>query len=243
MQDHGWIKLHRKILDWEWYDDPKSFKLFIHLLLSANHTEKRWHGVSIMPGQLVFGRTELAKRLGFTEQSLRTALTRLKSTSEITIKSTNKFSVLTIIKWEDYQSDDKKSTSKSTSKLTNKQPTNNQQTTTTKECKNDKNEKKEIINSKTSLQPDEVNLLLQEFYKINPTINFGNKTQRKAAKDLIDKFTLDQAVLMVKWYSQQTSDRFCPVATTPLAFWNKLGEIKIYADKLKTPTKGSITRI
>lgn len=102
---------------------------------------------------------------------------------------------------------------------------------------------KSIINSEPSSQPDEVNLILQEFYKINPTLNFGNKTQRKAVEDLIKMFTAEKLILMIQWYATQTSNTYCPVATNPLAFKNKIAEIKMYADKLKTPAKGSITRI
>jgi hypothetical protein len=67
---------------------------------------------------------------------VRRAILSLKSTNEITIKTTNKFSIITIVKWEEYQSQDEKTTNKTTIKTTNKQPTNNQQTTTEQEHKN-----------------------------------------------------------------------------------------------------------
>ena len=127
----GWIKLHRKMKEWEWYDDSNTVHLFLHLLLSANHETKIWHGVEITAGQLLTGRKSLSKILGMGEQSVRTSLTRLKSTSEITIKSTNKYSIITIQKWKDYQVP--------TSKLTNDQPATNQQLTTNKNDKKEKN--------------------------------------------------------------------------------------------------------
>ena len=49
----GWIKLHRKILDWEWYDDINTKVLFLHLLLTANHEEQKWRGKIIERGQLI----------------------------------------------------------------------------------------------------------------------------------------------------------------------------------------------
>ena len=36
MLESGFIKLHRKILKWEWYDEPNTMRLFIHLLLTAS---------------------------------------------------------------------------------------------------------------------------------------------------------------------------------------------------------------
>jgi len=85
-------------------------------------------------------------------------------------------------------------------------------------------------------------MVLDEFFNINPTLNYGNNTQRKAAQDLINMFGLDQLILMIRWYATQTSNPFCPVATTPLTFKNKISEIKIYADKLKT-SKNQVSKI
>ena len=31
----GWIKIHRKITEWEWYDDVNTFRLFMHLILKS----------------------------------------------------------------------------------------------------------------------------------------------------------------------------------------------------------------
>ena len=135
MTSNGYIKLHRKLLDWGWYKDQNTMMVFLHLLLIANFAESEYMGVKIHPGQAVIGRKSLAKQLGMSEQNVRTALTHLKSTNEITIKVTNKFSVVTIVKWELYQVDDGKVTNKSTSKLTSDQPATNH-TIRKKESKN-----------------------------------------------------------------------------------------------------------
>lgn len=90
---------------------------------------------------------------------------------------------------------------------------------------------------------DDINSILEEFYTFNPGLNFGNKTQRDAVSFLINKFGKDELLGMIKWYKEKISDRFCPVATTPLAFKNKIGEIMVYAEKLKQPVKGGITII
>ena len=103
MAGNGYIKIHRKMKDWGWYKDPSTFRVFIHLLLSASYKEEDYRGHHIMPGQVVCGRKQLAKDLGLSERTIRTALNHLKSTNEITIKTTNKFSIITIEKWGKYQ--------------------------------------------------------------------------------------------------------------------------------------------
>ena len=141
----GWIKLHRKMLEWEWYDDLPTFRLFTHLLLTVNFEKKRWRGIEVNPGQIVTGRKSLSEETGLTEMQIRTALNKLKSTNEITIKTTKHYSVITIVSWFDYQDNDQQINQQAT----NKQPTSNQQVTTTKERKNIR--KKEKVVSKLSL--------------------------------------------------------------------------------------------
>lgn len=126
----GWIIIYKKIQKWGWYSDSQTFHLFMHLLLEANHENRIWKGQEIKRGQLIFGRKRTSECLGISEQAVRTCITRLKSTNEITIKSTNKYSLITIVNYEKYQLTPKKSTSKSTSNYANEQPTTNQQPTT-----------------------------------------------------------------------------------------------------------------
>jgi len=135
----GYILLHRKMLKWGWYDDPNTFRLFIHCLLKANYQDKSWRGVLVKRGSFITGRNSLSKELGISAQSIRTSLTKLKSTSELTIKTTNKYSVVTVNNYNKYQ--------ESTNKSTNEQPTTNQQLTTTKEYKKEKNNHSGVLES------------------------------------------------------------------------------------------------
>lgn len=99
----GWIKLHRKLTEWGWYGDTVTTRVFLHLLLTANYEPSDYHGTRIEVGQAVYGRKELGAILDATENQIRTALEHLRSTGEITTKTTNKFSVATIVKWREYQ--------------------------------------------------------------------------------------------------------------------------------------------
>ena len=134
MTNHqGWIKLHRQILEWEWYSDNNCFRLFLHLLLKANHKEKRFKGLELKIGSIVTSRDLLARETGLTSQQIRTALTKLISTNEITSVTSSQGTIIQIVSYEKYQV--------STSEITNEQPTSNQQSTTNN---NVKKEKKEI---------------------------------------------------------------------------------------------------
>lgn len=129
----GYLKLYRKIEDWGWYNDLQTLGFFVHLLTQANHKPSTYMGHQIPRGSLVFGRKRAAKDFKVGEQVIRTMVTRLKSTNEITVKTTNKFSIVSIVNFNFYQP---KPTSKTTNKQTNGQPTTNQQLTTSKEVKN-----------------------------------------------------------------------------------------------------------
>jgi hypothetical protein len=128
----GWIKLHRQITDWEWYDDHNTFRLFMHLLLKANHKERSYRGVKIEVGCIMTGRELLSKETGLSVQQIRTCLERLKSTNEITIKSDKQGTIIQVVKYKDYQV--------TTNESTTNQPTSNQQVTTNKNVKKEKND-------------------------------------------------------------------------------------------------------
>jgi hypothetical protein len=131
----GWIKIHRQLLEWEWYDDLNVKVLFFHLLLKANHKAKKYKGKLIEVGQLVTGLEVLANETGLSIQKIRTAIYKLKSTNEITIKSSSKGTVIQIVNYTKYQI--------VTNQLTNEQQTINKPSTTNKNVKNEKNDIKE----------------------------------------------------------------------------------------------------
>jgi len=134
----GWIKIHRKFDNWGWRDNPQMVSLFLYMLTQANFEKTIWHGIEIERGQVIFGFLKWAETLGISVQSLRTCIERLKSTHEITTKPTNKFTIITIVKYEDYQQIEEISTYIPTHDSTNNQQTTNIQSTTPKELKKEK---------------------------------------------------------------------------------------------------------
>ncbi len=133
----GWVKIHRRLIEWEWFGDINTCHLFLYLVLKANHKDKSWQGIDIKRGQLVTSFQSLSEAMPLSIRQIRTSLDKLKSTGEVTSKATNKFTILTIEKYSEYQGIE----GEVTSKATNKRQTNDKQMATTKECKNDNNEK------------------------------------------------------------------------------------------------------
>ena len=102
----GYIKLHRKLLQWEWYTDTNVRVLFFHLLLIANYKDKTWHGITIHAGSLVTSYEKLAQQTGLTVRQVRTALNKLKTTGELTHKTTSQYSIISIKNWKRWQAND-----------------------------------------------------------------------------------------------------------------------------------------
>jgi len=150
----GWVKNYRSIEDWEWYKTENMAHLFQHLIRKANHEDRKWQGIDVKRGQVITGRSALAEQTGISEQSIRTCLNRLKSTSEITIQVTNKYSIITICNYDSYQTYDgeinQQINQQPNQQLTSNQPAINQQSTTNKNIKSKetKNIKKEISKEK-----------------------------------------------------------------------------------------------
>lgn len=127
----GWIKLHRSLLDWEWYDDINTKVLFLHLMLKANHKDKKYKGTLVKRGTMLTGLQLLSDETGLSIQNIRTSLTRLKSTNEITSVSSSQGTVIQIVNYDLYQ--------EVTNELTDSQQTTNKQVTTNKNDKKEKN--------------------------------------------------------------------------------------------------------
>lgn len=103
MSRNGYIKLHRSVLDWEWYKNPNTFKVFIHLMLTVNREDHVYQGAVFQRGQRYYTCSEIATHNGLTIQQTRTALKHLQSTNEITIQTTPKGSIITVNNFGYYQ--------------------------------------------------------------------------------------------------------------------------------------------
>ena len=116
------IKIDRNILDWGWYKDVNTKAVFLHLLLTANIRPHKFMGVEVKRGELATSQKSLAESLGISIQSVRTAISHLKSTGEVTVSQHSRFSVISIVNYDLYQGNQQ-----ARQRAANSQPTVSQQ--------------------------------------------------------------------------------------------------------------------
>lgn len=198
----AYIKLHRKLTEWEWYTDANTMRLFLHLLFLANWKDTRYKGYDIPRGSLVTGRKKLAEELKLSEQNVRTALSHLELTNEITIKKTNKFTIITVNNYDKYQV----SNQQDNQQLTNNQPTTNQQLTTSEEYKNIKNINNNIYNARTHEGTvDEVLLLYNKHCNRLPVATIISTTTAKNIIEIVENYSTD---VIVKCFKEANKSDF-----------------------------------
>lgn len=200
----GYIALYRKILAWRWYKDGNTCRVFIHLLIKANHKENNWKGITIQRGQLITSSEILAEELGLSRQNIRTALKKLKSTNDINMESTNRFTIISIKNYDIYQSKQDGSTNNLTNNLTKSQPKTNQMLTT-----NNNDNNKDILLKEIS----------KEISKEYP----GNKA--KAIRDkklpgIIKKYGKDQILRCISRYKESVIGKDKKYIMNEATFWN-----------------------
>ena len=104
MIEVGYIKIFRSIINWAWYHDANTFRVFMHLILTANFEPHAFEDITVERGQRVISIKNLADELSLSEKNVRTALKHLKKTGEVAVKATSKYSIITIKNYNFYQS-------------------------------------------------------------------------------------------------------------------------------------------
>lgn len=99
----GWIKLHRKILEWQWWDDRNVVRLWIYILLRANHSARKWQGRRVPAGTFITSYPRMSEDTGLTVGELRTAMRKLKESGCVTTQPTNRYQAVSVVHWKDYQ--------------------------------------------------------------------------------------------------------------------------------------------
>jgi len=140
MNEQGWIKLHRKMLDnpvvWK---DGDHLAVWIYLLLNATHKDMdvlfRSKRITLKPGQLITGRKSIASQLSISDSKVKRVLLAFESDQQIDRQRSNQNSLITILNWCEYQQTDQQNDQQ----VTSKRPASDQQVTTNKNIKNIKN--------------------------------------------------------------------------------------------------------
>jgi hypothetical protein len=127
--NRGYVRLWRKSLDAGWIKNHKLWSFWSYCLMKASYREFDaiigLQIVHLLPGQFVFGRKAASKETGLTEREIRTILAFLKNQGNLTIKTTNKYSIITIINWVLYQGDHVENDQLNDQPVTSKRPHTN----------------------------------------------------------------------------------------------------------------------
>lgn len=102
-EGRGFVLLFRKIDEWGWYKDSKTFHLFCHILLHVNYKQKEWKGIKIPAGTMITSVANLSAQTGMTPKSVRVALEHLKNSGEVAIETAKTYTRIKVVKWREYQ--------------------------------------------------------------------------------------------------------------------------------------------
>lgn len=224
----GHIKLHRQITKNVLWQSPELSHLFIHLLLSASYRDGEYEiasgkVITVRRGQLVTGRFKLAAETGIRHGNIWRLLKRLEKAQQIAMQTHNKYSLITVVKYGDYQDQGKNGT-------TNEQQ-NAKQMHTVKEYKK-KRSKEVTLNPPAPPGVEEVIAAFRD--TVNPMIRFGNTAERKAAADMIARLGLPRTLRAAQYAVSIQGQRYSPTITKPTQLLNKYGDLQAhYAKNIK----------
>lgn len=108
----GYIKLYRSITNWEWYDDLITKSVFLHLLITVSIEDSEWHGITIKRGSRVASYDVLAAELKLSFKQIRTAIKHLERTGEVARSKYPKYTVFTVVNYDNFQEGASKRASK-----------------------------------------------------------------------------------------------------------------------------------
>ncbi|CAM8270578.1 DNA replication protein [Morganella morganii] len=105
----GFALIHRQFMDSRLYRDSQAVHLWLHLILKANHTDEEVNtdiGMMIVRrGQMITGRPTLVSETFIPDNKVKSLLRTFESKGMINIESKGrKFSLISIVKYDDFQS-------------------------------------------------------------------------------------------------------------------------------------------
>lgn len=191
------IKLDRNITKWRWYKNPNTFRVFIHLLITANFAPYEFENITIERGQLATSHETIANTLNLTIQEVRTALGHLKSTGEITATIYRRFQVISIVNYNSYQGD---STCTATAYP---QPINNLTTGYSQQLKNNKENKEGNNKNKYNISDSEsLRTEFLELWKLYPRKQGKEAALKSYIKARKSGATFEEVKIGIETYRQ-----------------------------------------
>lgn len=148
--NNGFVKLPRTILEWEWYDHPDVFRIYIHLLIKVNYAPAKWRGMDILEGEHITSTAKLSTELNMSEFKVRESLSKLEKTGFLKKTTTNKFTKLKLLQYgADLNNTDVKLKQNAVQTTSKVQPNQNQTTIKKNNKENiEVEERKEVFKNK-----------------------------------------------------------------------------------------------
>jgi DNA-binding transcriptional regulator YhcF (GntR family) len=193
-ENFTWIKLYRKLLDWEWYSDTNTVRVFIHLLLKANYEDKVWRGVTVKRGSYITSLRKLAKETGLSLQQIRNTLSNTQATHDTTQSSTRKYTIITINNYDRYQQGNTQVISKATHRAT-----------TTKEYIRNK-EIKNIYNTLESVGDNDIKEIAEK-YQVSIAFVSRILEELKLYCGSTGKKYADYKLTLMAWVRRKTDEK------------------------------------
>lgn len=249
-QPKGSIFSARKSIESEIFlhKPDKWFKIWFFLLHRVNF--KDYNGYK--KGECHTSYEEIMRYTGASKAQIDHCIRYLKSATMIATRKATRGFFVNVLKFAQYQDKNKiKEEVKATRKATTKAKEKRHKSDTIKNNdNNDNNDNNNILRAKpesevlTSKQIKErkMNKQIQEildmFYEsINPNINYGNTTTRRACEFLLDKYGLQATKNATKYAISIQGERYAPTVTTPHELKEKMSKLILYKQKREDDQK------
>jgi hypothetical protein len=177
--------LNRNLIEWEWYTDVNTCKVFFHCLLKVNYSAKRWQGILIQKGEFITSNERLAVETGLTISKVRTALAKLESTKAINIETTASYTKIGVFNLHEFvvesihkQNDTPNDTPNSNEVANISQSNDNHLATTNTNKKNNIINRKKIFREKVFSHSTFDNIILESFFDYWSELN-ADKTKMR----------------------------------------------------------------
>ena len=124
----GFIVLSRCFDDYKYWQSPIAISLWVKILLKANWKDGWFMGVKIPRGSFATSIKNLSEEIGVSHNTITKWLKIFEKEKQISLKSTNKFTVISVVNYalfQDFEIDTGKQSGKQTGKQTGKQSGDN----------------------------------------------------------------------------------------------------------------------
>lgn len=211
--------------DWDWYYDDVVKNVFFYCYKRASYKDRSYQGVLLKKGSFVTSRSQLARELAISEQKIRTALNKLKSTNDIEVVSSRKGTIISIKNY-DWLVDVRGTANQ---QLTNDQPTTNQQlTTNNKDKKDNKGKNVDVVGAEA---PTDYTDNFLRFYETYPKKGYKKDTFNYWCENGFEDVDIDELLKAVGRYEEVHKEDGVKYMCYPRSF--------LMDDKWKTYTRKS----